>query len=145
MSSFIPTSRPMLKNETLEDHFSKWLYVAILDTLAEKSLGHEIGADDDIQIRRAALTMNLTKSDAGTILGFDEQQKTIRESLGESESPSWKNLNRLLSKNESNISSFLTSTKLNFQDAMTFKVRTSPFTRIFDLSLGVVGLTSFPV
>lgn len=145
MSSFIPTSRPVLKNETLEGHFSKWLYVAILDTLAERSLGHEISADDDIQIRRAALTMNLTKSGAGAILGFDEQQKTIRESLGESESPSWKNLNRLLSENESNISSFLTSTKLDFKDAMTFKVRTSPFTRLCNLILGVFGLTFPPV
>ncbi|RVX67264.1 hypothetical protein B0A52_09301 [Exophiala mesophila] len=119
---FIPTSRPMLKNETLEGHFSKWLYVAILDTVAEKSLGHEIGANDDVQIRRAALKMSLTKSGAGAVLSFDEHEKTIQEALGENEAPSWKNLDRLLSENESKISTFLTTTKLNFKDATTFKI-----------------------
>ena len=117
----------MLKNETLEGHFSKWLYVAILDTVAEKSLGHEIGANDDVQIRRAALKMSLTKSGAGAVLSFDEHEKTIQEALGENEAPSWKNLDRLLSENESKISTFLTTTKLNFKDATTFKVRTSSF------------------
>lgn len=104
-----------------QDHFSKWLYVALLDTFAGKALGLNFNVYN-VRVRRAAFAMDLATSENGRVLGFDEKTKTLRDSIGEDESPSLSRLTTILDDNQSKISSFLANARLDFKDPTTFQV-----------------------